>query len=86
MLRMEVRSIADKMERRGPPRAKNLPSGAINALNEKHVKMTQVYKRADMTRAGFTSHTVSINGPVDNPVHKANPFRYKNLNPPSSLP
>jgi len=85
MFRMEARSMVDKIDKSGPPSAKYFPSGAIKALNVKQVKMTQVYIKADTTMDGSRSQTISIKGPVDNPVHKASPFKYMKRIP-SSFP
>jgi len=85
MLRRDARSIADKVDMSGAPIIRYFPSGAIKALKEKQVKIMQVYMRADTTIDGSMSHTRSINGPVDNPVQNANPFKYRNRVP-SSFP
>jgi len=71
MLRMDARSIADKVDMSGAPNIRYFPSGAMIALKEKQVKIIQVYMRADTTIDGSMSQTRSINGPVDNPKIKS---------------
>lgn len=63
-LRIEERSIAERVDIRGAPSIKYFPSGAMIALREKQVKMTQVYISAEMTSEGSMSQTASIKGPV----------------------
>lgn len=67
MLRRDARSIAESVDTSGAPNIRYFPSGAMIALKEKQVKITQVYIRADITMLGSISHTASIRGPVDNP-------------------
>jgi len=85
MLRMDAKSIAESVDTSGAPNIRYFPSGAMIALKEKQVKITQVYIKADMTMVGLISQTASIRGPVDIPVQKAKPLRYMNRVP-SSLP
>jgi hypothetical protein len=68
MLKIEAKSIVVRIDNKGPPNARYLPSGAIKALKVKHEKMTQVYIRADITIEGSIDQTDSIKGPVDSPT------------------
>jgi len=85
MLRRDAISIAESVDMSGAPNIRYLPSGAMSALKEKQVKITQVYIKADMTMVGSMSQTASMRGPVDIPVQKAKPLRYMNRVP-SSFP